>query len=140
MMTFTGEGISDDEANSWDEELSESEESADNYYDEEDEEDHGPTKRKNSKGSTLGNNHDSSDDDDNDEGTSRLVMNVHCTDYEVVKKVARKSLGYKLKYYAEDHDGAIRKNQHSQKLVKEWDITWHDLSITPDFLTKLNPF
>ena len=64
-------------------------------------------------------------------------MNVYCTEYDVIKKVARKVLGYKLREYPEDHDGAIRKGQHNQKLVKEWDVSWHDLSITPDFLSKL---
>ena len=67
-------------------------------------------------------------------------MNVYCTEYDVIKKVARKSLGFKLRNYMEDHDGAIRRGQHNQKLVKEWDVSWHDLSITPDFLAKLNPY
>ena len=35
-------------------------------------------------------------------------MNVYCTHYESLKKVARKNLGYKLRWYAEDHDGAVR--------------------------------
>ena len=67
-------------------------------------------------------------------------MNVYCTEYDVIKKVARKCLGFKLRNYMEDHDGAIRRGQHNQKLVKEWDVSWHDLSITPDFLAKLNPY
>ena len=69
-----------------------------------------------------------------------MYMNVYCTEYDVIKKVARKVLGYKMREYPEDHDGAIRKGQHNQKLVKEWDVSWHDLSITPDFLAKLNPY
>ena len=36
-----------------------------------------------------------------------MVMNVHCTEYEIVSKVARKVLGYKLREYKEDHEGAI---------------------------------
>ena len=67
-------------------------------------------------------------------------MNVYCTEYDVIRKVARKVLGYKLREYPEDHEGAIRRGEHAQKLVKEWDVSWHDLSITPDFLAKLNPY
>ena len=67
-------------------------------------------------------------------------MNVHYTEYDVVMKVARKVLGYKLREYKEDHEGAIWRGQHNQKLVKEWDVSWHDLPITADFLTKMNPY
>ena len=35
-------------------------------------------------------------------------MNVYCSQYESVKKVARKYLSYKLRWYAEDQDGAVR--------------------------------
>lgn len=35
-------------------------------------------------------------------------MNVYCTEYEVVKKVGRKVLNFRLKNFREDHDGAIR--------------------------------
>lgn len=35
-MTFDGKAISDEEANSWDDDVSESEESGNEYYDEED--------------------------------------------------------------------------------------------------------
>lgn len=40
-------------------------------------------------------------------------MNVYCTEYDVIKKVARKCIGFKLRNYAEDHDGAIRKGMHN---------------------------
>ena len=46
---------------------------------------------------------------DSEEATGRMVMNVYSTEYEVVQKVARKSLGFKLREYREDHDGAIRR-------------------------------
>ena len=36
-------------------------------------------------------------------------MNVYCTEYDVVQKVGRKILGYKLREYKEDHDGSIRR-------------------------------
>ena len=78
--------------------------------------------------------------EEDEDASGPLYMNVYCTEYDVIKKVARKVLGYKLREYPEDHDGAIRKGEHNQKLVKEWDVTWHDLSITPDFLAKLNPY
>lgn len=32
----------------------------------------------------------------------RVIFNAYCTEYEVVWKVARKILNYKVKYYPED--------------------------------------
>ena len=78
------------------------------------------------------------EDEFDDEHRGRLVLNVHCTDYDVIKKVARKTYGYKLKNFAEDHDGGIRIGQHNQKLAKDWDVSWHDLGITADYLAKVN--
>ena len=64
-------------------------------------------------GDALGNGADAAADDgqeyDSEDDTGRLTMNVYCTEYDVIKKVARKVLGYKLREYAEDHDGAIRR-------------------------------
>ena len=37
------------------------------------------------------------------------VMNVYCTDYEVVKKAAKVYAGFRLKERREDHEGAIVK-------------------------------
>jgi len=34
-------------------------------------------------------------------------MNVACTEYEVIKRVARRMLGFRLKEYDEDHEGRI---------------------------------
>ena len=34
-------------------------------------------------------------------------MNVACTEYEVIKRVARRMLGFRLKEYEEDHEGSI---------------------------------
>jgi len=39
------------------------------------------------------------------------IMNVYCTDYDVVKKVAKNQCGFRLKEYKEDHEGAIVKGQ-----------------------------
>lgn len=36
-------------------------------------------------------------------------MNVYCTDYDVIKKVARKVNNFKLKELEEDHEGAVVK-------------------------------
>ena len=47
------------------------------------------------------------------EPPGRLVMNVYCSHYESVKKVARRDLKYKLRWYAEDQDGAIRKGRRN---------------------------
>lgn len=62
------------------------------------------------------------------------------TEYDVIRKVARKVCNWKLKYFEEDHEGAVRNGESGQKLSVVFDLTWHDLSITPDFLTKLNPW
>lgn len=37
------------------------------------------------------------------------VMNVYCTQYDVVKKCAKQFMGFKLKERPEDHEGAIKK-------------------------------
>jgi hypothetical protein len=34
-------------------------------------------------------------------------MNVHCTEYGVVKRVARRMLGFRLKEIEEDHEGSV---------------------------------
>ena len=141
-MTFDGDGISDDEANSWEDSVSESEGSVrgdGEYYDEEEDEDEASPAKKKQVEEKKEVVHESEEDED-DDPTARLVMNVYCTEYDVIRKVARKELNFKLREYPEDHDGAIRKGVHNQKLLKEWDVTWHDLSITPDFLSKLNPW
>lgn len=65
------------------------------------------------------------------------VMNVYCTDYEVVKKAAKVYAGFRLKERREDHEGAIVKGVGGQKLAEDWDVTWHDLGITADFLAKM---
>ena len=43
-------------------------------------------------------------------------------------------------YFNEDHDGAIWKGETNQKVSMIYDLTWHDLTINPDFLTKLSPW
>jgi len=70
----------------------------------------------------------------------RLVINVGQTEYDVIKKVARKVCNWRLKYFEEDHEGAIRNGETNQKLSTVFDLTWHDLTISPDFLTKLYPW
>lgn len=67
----------------------------------------------------------------------RIIINCFCTEYDIVKKVARKECYYKLREYEEDYDGAVIKGESGQKLSKHWDISWHDLSIAPDFLSKM---
>lgn len=136
------QALSDASDNSWNEEASESSPDEDggacldnDYYDEEE-----PTPQKET---TL---------EDPEEAKfqsllpfkldadPRLVINVACTEYEVIKKAARKELGWRLKYFWEDHDGALRNNQKGQKLSPLYDVTWHDLSITTDFFSKLYPW
>ena len=67
-------------------------------------------------------------------------MNVYCTEYDVVKKVARKVMEYKTKEIKEDHEGGIYKGVGGGKLSMKWDITWHDLASSPDFMAKMEPF
>ena len=67
-------------------------------------------------------------------------MNVMQTQYDVIKKVGKRVCNYQLKFYREDHDGAVRKGEGGQKLNPNWDLSWHDLSITPDFLAKMMPW
>ena len=70
----------------------------------------------------------------------RPIMNVYCTEYDIVKKAAKVFCGYRLRERKEDHEGAIVNGQYGQKLSEEYDVTWHDLFITPDFFSKLLPF
>jgi len=46
----------------------------------------------------------------------------------------------KLKYFEEDHEGAVRNGETGQQVSIVYDLSWHDLSIAADFLTKLNPW
>lgn len=62
------------------------------------------------------------------------------TEYDVVKKAARKVCNFRTKYFLEDQDGAIIRGEGNQKLSEVYDVTWHDLAITPDFLSKLHPW
>lgn len=41
----------------------------------------------------------------------RLVINVGQTEYDVIKKVARKICNWRLKYFEEDHEGAVRNGE-----------------------------
>jgi hypothetical protein len=68
------------------------------------------------------------------------VINVAQTEYEIIKKAARKVCNFRLKNMREDHDGAIFRGEGGKKLSPVWDLSWHDLSITPDFLAKMLPY
>lgn len=65
-------------------------------------------------------------------------MNVYSTEYEVVKKAARKLNRFKIIEIIENPDGGVQKR--GGKLSPVWDISWHDLAITPDFLAKMEPY
>ena len=41
------------------------------------------------------------------------MINVAQTKYEIVKKVAKRDCNWKLKYFEEDAEGAIRKGEHN---------------------------
>lgn len=68
------------------------------------------------------------------------VMNVFCTEYDIVKRVARRGMDYRLKEFDEDHEGAVIHGEGNQKLSADWDVSWHDLGITADFLSKMLPY
>lgn len=68
------------------------------------------------------------------------MINLFCTEYDVVKKVARKVNNFKLVEIDEDHEGGIHKGVGAGKLSGSWDISWHDLAISPDFLAKMEPY
>jgi hypothetical protein len=67
----------------------------------------------------------------------KVVINVYCTDYEVVKKVAKKVCNYRLKEIEEDHEGGVYKGVGAGKLRADWDVSWHDLAISPDYVAKM---
>ena len=67
-------------------------------------------------------------------------MNVFNSEYDIVKRVARRQLDYRLKEYEEDHEGAVINVEGNQKLSADWDVSWHDLGITADFLSKMLPY
>ena len=67
-------------------------------------------------------------------------MNVANTVYDVIKKVAKKQLGFRLKEQEEDQDGRVIKGEGGQKLSPAWDICWHDGGITADYLSKMLPY
>ena len=70
----------------------------------------------------------------------RNIMNVACTEYDVIPRVAKKFLNFRIKEFKEDHEGGVKRGKGNQKLKDEWDVTWHDLGITADFLSKMQPF
>ena len=67
-------------------------------------------------------------------------MNTYCTEYEVIKKVSKKVLNFKLKEIPEDAEGGIHKGVGGGNLSQGWDISWHDLAISPDFMAKMEPY
>jgi hypothetical protein len=70
----------------------------------------------------------------------RTMLNAYCTEYDIIHKVAKKILNYRLREHEEDHEGAVVNGQGNQRLREDWDISWHDLGITADFLTKMQPY
>lgn len=110
-------GLSDDEDNSWADELSNSGASGggadDDYYGEEDGEYGDESVMKHSKvqdDSTL----QVACPDENGysakkKSNKKVCINVYCTEYDVVKKVAKRVCNYKLKELEEDHEGAVVK-------------------------------
>ena len=125
--------VSDDESNSWADSFEGSEDSGDDYYDQEDyDEETGSPDKEDGYGSEV--------DSPTKKPAERLVINTACTQYDVIRKTARKVCNFKVKEWDEDHEGAVKKGEGGQKLRPDWDLTWHDLSISPDFLSKMYPY
>ena len=71
----------------------------------------------------------------------KVVMNYAQTEYEVIRKVGKKVMDFKCIELQEDHEGAVnRHGEGGQKLSGRWDLSWHDLGITPDFLSKMQSY
>lgn len=43
--------------------------------------------------------------------SKRVIMNCYCTEYDIIKKVARKECYFKVREYEEDYDGAVIKGE-----------------------------
>lgn len=54
--------------------------------------------------------------------------------------MARKVCNWRLKYFYENAEGAVIRQETGHKLSPVYDLTWHDLCVTPDFISKLNPW
>ena len=101
------DGNSEDcEVNSWEDELTEEDNSQ--YGDEDQEDDYGDDVPGEGEG-----NPDISDDCMSP-SKLKLIINIACTEYDVIKKVAEKTCGLKLREYDEDHDGGVNQNGEGQ--------------------------
>ena len=69
-----------------------------------------------------------------------MIINAYCTEYDIVHKVAKKLLNWRIKEIEEDHEGGVLNGEGGKKLREDWDITWHDLGITADFLSKMQNY
>ena len=157
-QNFNDGKISDDEDNSWADELSESEKNYnedpnapeeeedddDDYYGEQDDYglddeygDQWAIKRKRAS-KHASKYYNMEQFLSRRENHNRVVINVYCTEYEVVKKAARKCNKFKIIEVIENPDGGTKKR--GGKLSPAWDISWHDLAITPDYLAKMEPY
>lgn len=56
----------------------------------------------------------------------------------MVKKTARKCSKFKLIEVIENPEGGVKSRGY--KLSPVWDVSWHDLAITADFLAKMEPY
>jgi hypothetical protein len=127
--------VSDEEDNSWADELSDHA-LPDEYYGEEAEE-YGDEASPGDASPSPEKQYEAPEEQSPKRNKKKIVINVFSTEYDVVKKVAKKVNEFKLVEMEEDHEGGVYKGQGGGKLSPYWDITWHDLAITPDFLSKL---
>jgi len=67
-------------------------------------------------------------------------MNVANTAYDIISKVAKKNLDFRLKEIEEDQEGRVIKGEGGQKLSPSWDVSIHDGGITADYLSKMLPY
>lgn len=106
--------VSDEEDNSWADDVSLSESGQEDYYDQEyDEETPTKVEVENAKVETKDPEkpeieiEPELEEQNNSDPSKRIVMNCYCTEYDVVKKVARRDCKFKVREWPEDYDGAI---------------------------------
>jgi hypothetical protein len=109
--------ISDDEDNSWADDVSLSDDSnQDDYYDQEYGEENSPTLRPDgqageSKEPEVKIEAELEEQEGIPDMSKRVIMNCYCTEYDIIKKVARKECYFKVREYEEDYDGAVIKGE-----------------------------
>ncbi len=67
------------------------------------------------------------------------VMNVACTKYDIIKRVAKKMLGYRLKEYDADHEGGSAHGEGTEKMRQVWEGSGDEQRVTGELTTQRAP-